>query len=579
MTTANLFSNNTTAPSQMVINLGGAGHPEGHALFQQVSNSLQPEVVVKRQFEQRNQDQKTQLANDFIESAGRDGINDLATTPDGQHALAVVYEHADGDRIALMRQMYEGQGTTAVDYTNQSAETGKAMGSGAGLLQSSATASSHTQQVIELINKRSAEMGVSINLDDRASEADINQASEMINAVIKYDQKTFGTVLTTDKMRLLNEYIQLQERDLSPIAFADSENKYAPIKPIIEKIVQLKSESGNENGFFGRLNQNINKSAAFRPLFQSQSTGQPVVDGLTAISDAILNLPTNATNLLLVAANSPAIVLSSTTGDSLEKTEIDLIGAAMSVSPLLEGAAELSTIRRVIGLKAVDTTRRTSSRLAEGGNKVSDFLQKSFRGRLTRGGEATVQVELKIQSESSSVSGGESVGIRNTASPDAGNGVRISNGASGLHRSLTPRIDLTDHFNLITSRSGSRTYRYMDPEDGIHGLEVHVDKNGVLGFNIRAQSDASVYGSGRDMFISMMQRLGKDGVAVNKIRGYWMSGPDSVNYLQFIQNTSKIGEVKAAQQTWTGKIASDYGFTKVESIKESFGNITVIFGK
>ena len=119
----------------------------------------------------------------------------------------------------------------------------------------------------------------------------------------------------------------------------------------------------------------------------------------------------------------------------------------------------------------------------------------------------------------------------------------------------------------------------MDPEDGIHGLEVHVDKNGVLGFNIRAQGDASVYGSGRDMFISMMQRLEKDGVAVNKIRGYWMSGTDSVNYQQFIQNASRLGEAKAAQQTWTGKIASDYGFTNVESIKESFGNITVIFGK
>jgi filamentous hemagglutinin len=119
----------------------------------------------------------------------------------------------------------------------------------------------------------------------------------------------------------------------------------------------------------------------------------------------------------------------------------------------------------------------------------------------------------------------------------------------------------------------------MDPEDGIHGLEVHIDKNGVLGFNIRAQGDASVYGSGRDMFISMMQRLEKDGVAVNKIRGYWMSGTDSVNYQQFVQNASSLGKVKAAQQTWTGKIASDYGFTNVESIKESFGNITVIFGK
>ncbi|MEJ2622477.1 MAG: hypothetical protein P8163_20175 [Candidatus Thiodiazotropha sp.] len=40
---------------------------------------------------------------------------------------------------------------------------------------------------------------MSINLSDQASQAEINQASEAINSVIKYDQQTFGTVLTTEK--------------------------------------------------------------------------------------------------------------------------------------------------------------------------------------------------------------------------------------------------------------------------------------------------------------------------------------------------------------------------------------------
>ena len=119
----------------------------------------------------------------------------------------------------------------------------------------------------------------------------------------------------------------------------------------------------------------------------------------------------------------------------------------------------------------------------------------------------------------------------------------------------------------------------MDPEDGNHGLEFHIDKDGVLGFNIRAQGDAAVHGSGKDMFISMMQRLDKDKVSVNKIRGYWMSGTDSVNYQQYVQNIDKLGSEKAALNTWTGKIAQDYGYSKVESVSESFGNITVIFGK
>jgi hypothetical protein len=48
---------------------------EGEAPFQQASQSRQPEVLVKRQFEQRNQNQKSKLANKFISSAVREGIS------------------------------------------------------------------------------------------------------------------------------------------------------------------------------------------------------------------------------------------------------------------------------------------------------------------------------------------------------------------------------------------------------------------------------------------------------------------------------------------------------------------------
>ncbi|MEW8624536.1 MAG: hypothetical protein AB2551_02135, partial [Candidatus Thiodiazotropha sp.] len=89
------------------------------------SQSHQPEVLVKRQFEQRNQSQKSKLANEFITSAGPEGISQLAGTPDGQHALAVVYDHAGSEGRGLMRQVHEEQGNTAVDYTDrgQSAES------------------------------------------------------------------------------------------------------------------------------------------------------------------------------------------------------------------------------------------------------------------------------------------------------------------------------------------------------------------------------------------------------------------------------------------------------------------------
>jgi hypothetical protein len=123
VTSPNLFTNSATATSYTVAgaNPEGATQTEGQALYQQASSSHQPEVVVKRQFEQRNQDQKTKLANDFIGTAGREGINHLASTPDGQHALAVVYDHAGGEGRGLMREVHEEQGNTAVDYTHRDA--------------------------------------------------------------------------------------------------------------------------------------------------------------------------------------------------------------------------------------------------------------------------------------------------------------------------------------------------------------------------------------------------------------------------------------------------------------------------
>jgi hypothetical protein len=92
VTSANLLTTRATTSSQTAVsaNPDSAGQTAGQALYQQAGQSPQPEAMVKRQFEQRNQSQKTQFANEFIESAGREGINNLASTPAGQYALAVV---------------------------------------------------------------------------------------------------------------------------------------------------------------------------------------------------------------------------------------------------------------------------------------------------------------------------------------------------------------------------------------------------------------------------------------------------------------------------------------------------------
>ncbi|MCG7956070.1 MAG: hypothetical protein JAY91_11150 [Candidatus Thiodiazotropha endolucinida] len=119
MSTPNLYTNSAPAQSYTAVISGmdSAQQSEGKTLLQQASQSHQPDVLIKRQFEQRNQTQRSKLANEFIASAGREGISQLAATPDGQHALAVVYDHADSDGRGLMRQMHEEQGSTAVDYT------------------------------------------------------------------------------------------------------------------------------------------------------------------------------------------------------------------------------------------------------------------------------------------------------------------------------------------------------------------------------------------------------------------------------------------------------------------------------
>lgn len=82
------------------------------------------------------------------------------------------------------------------------------------------------------------------------------------------------------------------------------------------------------------------------------------------------------------------------------------------------------------------------------------------------------------------------------------------------------------------------------------------------------------------MFSSAMQRLNQEGVQVNKIRGAWLSNTDSVNTAQYSANLAKgMSPNDAALNTWTGKLAQKYGFTKVESIENKGGGTYVIFGK
>jgi hypothetical protein len=108
----------------------------GQALFLQASQNHEPDVLVRNLYSrQQNQSQKNRLSNDFVNAAGRNGLNKLAQTPSGQHALAVVYDNSSGEHREFMENVHKEQGNTAVDYTNSDSRVMDRLLSGTGSLQ------------------------------------------------------------------------------------------------------------------------------------------------------------------------------------------------------------------------------------------------------------------------------------------------------------------------------------------------------------------------------------------------------------------------------------------------------------
>jgi hypothetical protein len=129
---------------------------------------------------------------------------------------------------------------------------------------------------------------------------------------------------------------------------------------------------------------------------------------------------------------------------------------------------------------------------------------------------------------------------------------------------------------MSTFKDGGVELKYGNP-DGVAGLVVNVNKEGVLGFDIRAAQNHPLYdASGTDMFASAMQRLGNEGIQVNQIRGAWVAGTDSVNTAQYLENIANgMSKENAALRTWTGQISQKYGYGKVDKI-ETIGDITYV---
>jgi hypothetical protein len=148
---------------------------------------------------------------------------------------------------------------------------------------------------------------------------------------------------------------------------------------------------------------------------------------------------------------------------------------------------------------------------------------------------------------------------------------------------MTPRVNLQERF-LITEHpiGGVALNLVYIAEKGNgevkHGIDLNVNSEGTLRFNVRALGDRGKNGSGRDMVLTAMQILKQNKVNVRAIEGIWKEDKDSVNTDKYKENLQQIMRREgketttifereaAAKDTWTGKIAADFGFTEVARI-------------
>jgi hypothetical protein len=122
--------------SQQVTRLTQPHSHQARLSFNKPAKATNPRPWSRISFQNRPKGKKTKLANDFVKSAGKDGLNKLAQTPNGQYALAIVYDHSSGEHRQLMEEAHKEQGNTAVDYTDsQQANQPKRDASHAELLQ------------------------------------------------------------------------------------------------------------------------------------------------------------------------------------------------------------------------------------------------------------------------------------------------------------------------------------------------------------------------------------------------------------------------------------------------------------
>ena len=117
------------------------------------------------------------------------------------------------------------------------------------------------------------------------------------------------------------------------------------------------------------------------------------------------------------------------------------------------------------------------------------------------------------------------------------------------------------------SNNNSTNYYAHDCTDS----ELYIDgklRGGVLGFVIKAGQKFGGTVSGKEFFNAMMNHFGKGNVSI--IEGDWSDDEELGDNLVTYNKERKAGVAPevAASRTWTGQRATDWGYTKIEVIRE-----------
>lgn len=139
------------------------------------------------------------------------------------------------------------------------------------------------------------------------------------------------------------------------------------------------------------------------------------------------------------------------------------------------------------------------------------------------------------------------------------------------------RLNLEEQFTL--KRWGQDIEVNYEPQENVHFLNAMIDKTGSLSFYVRAKGDRLTHGSGRDMFIGLMNKLKKEGIEIKQIKTHWETKSESVNAQEFLKNLNQgMSQQEAASKTWTGRLIAHYRF-KPETFTKNGSCHYVVFKK